>query len=49
MIKDEIGKIITEPEHRASILENYDVLAEKLGTPGASQKTASLIVQYLKN
>lgn len=48
-IKDEIGKIITEPEHRASILENYDVLAEKLGTPGASQKTASLIVQYLKN
>ena len=46
-IKDEIGKIIVEAEHRESILENYDVLAEKLGEPGASQRTAKLIVSYL--
>ena len=46
-IKDEIGKIIVETEHRESILENYDVLAEKLGTPGASARTAKLIVEYL--
>ena len=46
-IKDEIGKIIMESEHRESILENYDVLAEKLGDPGASQRTAKLIVAYL--
>ena len=47
-IKDEIGKILTESEHRESILENYDVLAEKLGSPGASERTAKLIVGYLK-
>ena len=46
-IKDEIGKILMESEHRESILENYDVLAQKLGTPGASERTAKLIVQYL--
>lgn len=46
-IKEEVGKILMESEHRASILENYDVLAEKLGEPGASQKTAKLIVEYL--
>lgn len=48
-IKDEIGKITTEPTHRESIMENYDVLAEKLGSPGASQKTAKLIFQYMNN
>ena len=36
-----------ESEHRESILENYDVLAEKLGNPGASQRTAKLIVKYI--
>ncbi len=46
-IKDEIGKILMESEHRASILENYDVLATKLGDPGASARTAKLIVEYL--
>lgn len=46
-IRDEIGKILTEKEHRDNILENYDVLAEKLGTPGASEKTAKLIFSYL--
>lgn len=46
-IKEEIGKIITEPLHRASIMENYDNLENKLGLPGASARTAKLIVQYL--
>jgi len=46
-IKDEIGKIITEPQHKASIMENYDLLAEKIGLPGASERTAKLIVQYI--
>lgn len=48
-IRDEIGKILTEAEHRESIMENYAVLEEKLGLPGASEKTAKLIVQYLKH
>jgi lipid-A-disaccharide synthase len=46
-IKEEVGKILMDSAHRASILENYDVLAAKLGEPGASQKTAKLIVEYL--
>ncbi len=48
-IRDEIGLIIANAEHRASIMENYDLLEEKLGKPGASERTAKLIVQYLKN
>ncbi|TDS13236.1 lipid-A-disaccharide synthase [Sphingobacterium paludis] len=46
-IADELGDLITQKEHRDSVLENYDILAEKLGEPGASQKAAKLIVQYL--
>ncbi|TYR36547.1 lipid-A-disaccharide synthase [Sphingobacterium phlebotomi] len=45
-IADELGELITNKEHRASVLENYDILAEKLGSPGASEKAAKLIVQY---
>lgn len=48
-IRDEIGRIIAEADHRASIMENYDILEEKLGNPGASVRTAKLIVQYLIN
>ena len=46
-IAEKVGEIINNPEHRASILENYDILAEKLGQPGASAKTAKKIVEYL--
>ncbi|WP_099367849.1 lipid-A-disaccharide synthase [Sphingobacterium sp. 1.A.4] len=44
---NELGKLMNNPEHRASVLENYDVLIEKMGTPGASEKTAALIKAYL--
>lgn len=47
-IKEELGRILLDSQHRTSILENYDVLAEKLGSPGASQRTAKLIVEYLR-
>lgn len=47
-IADELGKLTTDKEHRASVLENYEVLMEKMGTPGASEKTAKLIVKYLR-
>ena len=48
-IRDELGQLIGNAEHRASVLENYEVLAEKLGKPGASKKAAGLIVQYLNH
>lgn len=47
-IAEKIGDIISNPQHRASILENYDILAEKLGQPGASNRAAKKIVEYLK-
>ncbi|MDH5827225.1 lipid-A-disaccharide synthase [Sphingobacterium faecium] len=47
-IAQELDQLINKPEYRASVMENYEVLAEKLGQPGASNKTAKLIVQYLK-
>lgn len=46
-ISYEVGELINNKAHRASVLENYDILAEKLGSPGASEKTAKLIVKYL--
>ncbi|QBQ41304.1 lipid-A-disaccharide synthase [Sphingobacterium psychroaquaticum] len=45
-IADELKELINNKEHRASVLENYDILAEKLGQPGASQKAAKLIFSY---
>ncbi|HAE69782.1 MULTISPECIES: lipid-A-disaccharide synthase [Sphingobacterium] len=46
-ISYEVGELINNKAHRASVMENYDILAEKLGSPGASEKTAKLIVKYL--
>ncbi|HMR19441.1 MAG TPA: lipid-A-disaccharide synthase [Sphingobacterium sp.] len=46
-IRDELDRLINDPKHRASVMENYEILAEKLGAPGASGKTARLIVAYL--
>ena len=45
-IADELDELINKKDHRASVMENYEILAEKLGTPGASEKTAKLIVKY---
>lgn len=47
-IADELGELIIHAEYRKSVLENYEILAEKLGTPGASQKTARLIFKYMQ-
>lgn len=46
-IADELDELINSKEHRESVLENYDILNQKLGTAGASQKAAKLIVQYI--
>ena len=47
-IGDELNELLNNDEHRASVLENYDLLAQKLGTPGASDKAAKLIVEYTR-
>lgn len=46
-IREELNKIL-EPNYRKTLLENYDLLEEKLGGIGASKKTAQLIVADLK-
>ncbi len=45
-IKKELQKIL-EPVHREKVLKDYDLLEKKLGGEGASQKTASYIIDYL--
>lgn len=46
-ISEELKKIM-EHDYRKTLLEKYNVLEEKLGGIGASQKTAKLIVADLK-
>lgn len=46
-IAEELNRLINDPTHRASVLENYALLQEKMGKPGASGRTAELIVGYL--
>lgn len=47
-IAEEVDALLHNKAHRASILENYDILAKKLGEPGASSRAARKIVEYLK-
>lgn len=47
-IAEELSLLINDSEYRQNVLENYELLAEKLGQPGASRKTAELIYKYLK-
>ncbi|WP_264566479.1 lipid-A-disaccharide synthase [Flavobacterium sp. N3904] len=46
-IREELTKIL-EPNYRKTLLENYDLLEDKLGGIGASKKTAHLIVNAIK-
>ncbi len=45
-IREELQKILT-PEYRVNLLKQYDLLEEKLGGTGASEKTANLIIKHL--
>ncbi|MCB0560256.1 MAG: lipid-A-disaccharide synthase [Lewinellaceae bacterium] len=46
-LKAELKKLL-EPEHRQRILEGYRLIRERMGEPGASRRTAELIVGYLR-
>jgi lipid-A-disaccharide synthase len=47
-VKSELNLILNDKQYRDEMLENYDELDERMGKPGASAKTAALIVKYLK-
>ena len=46
-VKKELSKLL-ETVHQNKILSKYDELEAKLGGIGASEKTAKLILNYLK-
>ena len=46
-LKTELEKLLN-PEHRAKLLKDYKTLREKLGNEGASERTASLILNSLQ-
>lgn len=47
MISKELDDILNTPK-RKEMLEKYEILSEKMGLSGASEKTAKLIYKYLK-
>jgi lipid-A-disaccharide synthase len=42
----ELDNLLNDKSYRANMLANYDKLDEKMGKPGASAKTAELIIKY---
>lgn len=47
MLTKELEAILHDPVYRSQMLLNYEQLAEKMGEPGASAKTAKLILQNI--
>jgi lipid-A-disaccharide synthase len=45
-IGTELDLILNNSEYRRTMLDNYDELDKKMGSPGASAKTADLIIKY---
>lgn len=47
-IREELGRIIDNQDYRGQMLSGYDEVIKRLGAPGASERTADLIIRYLK-
>ena len=47
-IAEELDLILHDPLYRTRILINYDELSDKIGEPGASMRTAKLMICYLR-
>jgi lipid-A-disaccharide synthase len=45
-VKTELDSLLHDKVYRDAMLKNYDVLDVKMGTAGASAKTAALIIKY---
>jgi lipid-A-disaccharide synthase len=48
-IRQELKKITENDSYRNEMLQNYEILREKAGSPGASLRVAVRIVEYLKS
>lgn len=49
MIGQELDQLLHDNLYRTGMLINYDELAEKMGTPGASERAAKLMVAALRS
>jgi len=45
----ELDNLVLNQNYRQQMLDNYAELDQKMGTPGASTKTAALILKYIRN
>jgi lipid-A-disaccharide synthase len=45
-VSNELDKLVGLEDYRNTMLANYDLLDQRMGKPGASAKTAALIVKY---
>jgi lipid-A-disaccharide synthase len=46
-ISSELDLILNNKNYRDTMLDNYDKLDQRMGKPGASGKTAALIIKYM--
>ena len=40
---DELNKLLNNPKHQRKLLEDYDILRQRIGGEGASQRAADII------
>jgi len=48
-ISKELNRLLHDQTYRKNMLDNYNLLDERMGEAGASAKTADLIIGYLQN
>jgi lipid-A-disaccharide synthase len=47
-LEHELRKILEDEKSRSDIIKGYELLKKKLGGPGAAERTALMMVQYLQ-
>jgi lipid-A-disaccharide synthase len=47
-VREEMHKLLYDKEYHQQILNNYDLIRNKIGEPGAANRAASLMIKYLK-
>lgn len=47
MVAEELDQLLNSPAYRTHVLADYATLHAKMGNPGASERTAALIVSFL--
>lgn len=48
-VKNELDKVLNDPDKRKQMLQGYAEVAERLGNPGAPQNAAKKIVATIKS